>query len=247
MLKYEKDKEKAAFKEMSFQKKMEHIREYYTLPIVLGLVGLYIFGWALNHYVINPPKKATVNITFHSYEISQDEMEKLEKELPDVFPEYYDDRHEISTDQISTGIDMGAAGYDSASGTKLVAMIETKSIDLLVGDLSALGNDAFNAFLMPLTDVFTDEELARIKELGYVQEGADSPIVEVSEGELNEYGYETLKDPQPYLVDLSGNLTLRTIINGEATYVGFAANAPHLEEAKELFWYFLTGERASVG
>ena len=243
MLKYEKDKEKAAFKEMTFKQKVEHIREYYTLHIIIGLVVAYLLGWGLNHYIINPPKKPTVNVTFHSYEVSQDAMKELEAELPEVFPEYYSKKYEIQTDSIPTSYDMGEMGINAPSVTKLVANIESRSIDLMIGDMTCLGSDAYNSYLMPLYEVFTEEELAEIEKLGYVQEDADSPIIEISPGDINEYGYEYLLDPEPFLVDLSGNQALRTITNGEPTYVGFVANTKHLDEAKELFWYFLTGER----
>ena len=244
MLDYEKAKEKAAFKEMDLRHKREHIWEYYRLPIVLTIVGLFLLGWALNHYVINPPKKASVNLTFHSYIIDMDSFEQLEGPLKEAFPELYTDRTEIELISNTVGLDSsGNAEGEYASVMKMMAMITAKSVDLVIGDYDVLSADAYNSYLTPLNEVFTEEELKKIEELGYVQEGADSPIVWISEGGMNENGYAYLEDPEMFLVDISGNLAARTIICGEATYVGFAANTPHLEEAKEVFWYLLTGER----
>ena len=42
MLKYEKEKEKAAFKKMTFREKLTHINNYYRLPIVIGTIAKLI-------------------------------------------------------------------------------------------------------------------------------------------------------------------------------------------------------------
>lgn len=242
MLDYEKEKEKKAFKEMTWAQKREHIKEYYRMPILLGLVGLFILGWCLNHYVINPPKKPSVNITFHSIEIDGVAAVQLGKSLKEPFPELFDKKHEVEVITNQVGLDSMGNGEDEyASAMKMLAMMTAKSIDLVIGDSLAMQADAYNSYLMPLTDVFTEEELDRIRELGYVQEDADSCIIEVGPGDYDENGYPIQLDPQPFMVDISGNFNVRKIISGEPTYIGFAANAQHLEEAKKIFWYFLTG------
>ena len=244
MLDYEKEREKKAFKEMTLAQKWEHIKEYYRWYIILGIVVLFLVGWALNHYVINPPKKASVNITFHSIEIDGMKAIDLGKSLEEIFPEYLDSKHEIEIIDIQVGLDsMGYSEDEYASAMKMMAMMETKSIDLVIGDMTALSADAYNSYLMPLTEIFTEEELEKIKEYGYVQEDADSCIVEVSPGDYDDKGHPIRLDPQPYLIDISHNFEVRQIISGEATYVAFAVNSPRIEEAKALFWYLLTGER----
>ena len=244
MLDYEKEKEKKAFKEMTRAQKWEHIKEYYRMPILLGIVGLFLVGWALNHYVINPPKKPSVNITFHAIEVSADKAVSLEETLMEPFPEYYDSDHKIEVITNIVGLDsMGNAEEEYASAMKMMAMMETRSIDLVVGDMTAMTADAYNSYLMSLTDVFTEEELEKIRGLGYVQEDADSCIIEVAPGDYDDNGYEIRLDPQPFFVDISGNQELRECVYGVPVYIGFASNAQHLEEAKALFWYFLTGSK----
>ena len=244
MLDYEKEKEKKAFKEMTWRQRWEHIKEYYRWHIVLGLVALFLVGWALNHYVINPPKKASVNITFHSIEIDGMKAEALGESLQEVFPEFYDSDHEIEVIDVQVGLDsMGYSEDEYASAMKIMAMMETRSIDLVIGDMTALSGDAYNSYLMPLTEIFTEEELEKIKEYGYVQEDADSCIVEISPGDYDDRGNPIRLEAKPFLIDISGNFEIRQIISGEATYAAFAVNSTHIEEAKALFWYFLTGER----
>ena len=62
VLKYEKEKEKKAFKAMTFREKLTHIRNYYMLHIVATIIVIAIAAWALNYYVINPPKTASLSI-----------------------------------------------------------------------------------------------------------------------------------------------------------------------------------------
>ena len=242
MLDYEKAKEKAAFKEMNFKQKKEHIKEYYRLHIILGIVGIFLIGWALNHYIINPPKKASVNITFHSYLVDMDSFDPVEAELKEAFPELYTDRTHIEFIADSVGLD-NDADMEYASIMKIMAMIEAKSVDILVGGYDIMSSDAYQSYLMPLDEIFTEEELQKIEQYGYKQEGADSSIIYVAPGDINESGYEYQLEPRMFLVDISGNLGLRTIICGEPTYIGFCVNSPRIEQAKEVFWYLLTGER----
>ena len=45
MLKHEKEQEKAAFKQMTFKEKRQHIWEYYRMEIIWGVIGLIFVGW----------------------------------------------------------------------------------------------------------------------------------------------------------------------------------------------------------
>lgn len=240
MLKYEKEKEKAAFKDMSFKKKCEHIWEYYRLEIIWGTIGLLFIAWILNHYIINPPKDPSLNITFHSYEVDTHSLDPLEEQLREAFPEMYTSDTEIQLYTNSSGLDDQDTEY--ASVMKMMALMASESIDIVIGDYDEMAYDAYNSYLMPLDDVFTEEEMRQLEELAYVQEGAESGICSIRPGDIDTDGNEYLMEERPYFVDVSGNLTLRTIISGEATYIGISSNAVHLEEAKEVLWYLLTAE-----
>ncbi len=247
MLDYEKEKEKKAFRAMTWREKYEHIKEYYRMPIILGLVGIFMLGWILNHYIFNPPKKTSLNVTFHSFQVESDLAEDLKYQLNTVFPEFVDSRHEAEVLTLSVGLDLvGGGGYSEQSyavAMKLLALLETKDMDLIVGNPACMASNGFNAYLMPLNEVFTPEELEKIESLGYVQEDADSCIISFGQGEVGEDGYQYEGEPIPVAVDISGNEQLREIIYGEPVYIGFACTSQRLEEAKEVFWYFLTGER----
>ena len=244
MLKYEKDKEKQAFKEMTFKLKLAHIWEYYRLPIGICIVCAFFLGWCLNHYIINPPKNVSVNITIHTYVVDQDAVEEVEEELAaeESLSDLYTDTTEIELLTVMMGLDDTTSSYSEdayAAAMKMLTLMASNSIDLIVGDETALESDAYNGYLMSLYDVFTDEELELIEEMGYVQEDAESSIIWSQQAEMDDDLNEYLLDAEPYYIDISGNLSLRTSIAGEATYIGFCSTSPNLEEAKDVFWYLL--------
>lgn len=241
MLKYEKDKEKAAFKQMTGAEKRQHIWEYYRVEIICGCIGLLILCWIFNHYILNPPKKPSVNITINSLQVDNSKVDDLNDQLKEVFPEYYTKKTEIHINTNMSGISDPEQEY--AAMMKMIAMMAANELDVVIGDYTLMYTNAFNSYLAPLDDIFTEEELARIEELAYVQEDAESGIISVQPGDIDTDGNEYLMEERMYLVDISHNSMVRIIIAGEPTYIGISSNTQHMEEAKAIFWYLLTGEK----
>lgn len=240
MLKYEKEKEKAAFRKMSFREKRQHIWEYYRTEIIWGIIGLLCVCWLLNHYILNPPKDPSLNITFNSLQVDRDSFAPLEEQLKENFPELYTDREEIQIISVMSGVSDAEQEY--AATMKLLAMMAANEIDVFIGDYTLMYTSAYNSYMHPLDDIFTEEELALIEKEAYVQEDAESGIMIVEPGDIDTDGNEYRMEARPYFIDISGNLTLRTIIAGEPTYIGISSNTDNLEEAKAVLMYLLTAE-----
>jgi ABC-type glycerol-3-phosphate transport system substrate-binding protein len=204
------------------------------------VIGLFVVYWLLNHYVLNPPKDPSVNITINSLQIDTRGVEEWKTQLKEDFPQYYTDKTEIQVISNMSGLDDPEQEY--ASTMKMIAMMAANEVDIFVGDFTLMYTNAFNSYMMPLDDIFTEEELEQIEALAYVQEDAESGIIRIQPGDLDTDGNTYLMEERPYMIDVSHNTTLRSLIAGEPTYIGISSNTLHLEEAKELLWYFLTGE-----
>ena len=191
MLKYEKEKEKAAFKKMTFKEKAGHIVMYYRYHILIGIAVIAILAWALNHYIINPPKKSSLTLLFHTSVMDSDKVPDVQQALNEAFPE-----------------------------------------------------------LCTEDEVFTEEEMARLRELADQQVQVD----EDEDGEERESGIveaelvttdidtdeEIVSGPYPYLINISNNETIREIFYDQDIYVGVVVNATNVEAAKEMIWYLLS-------
>ena len=57
---------------MTFKEKAGHIVMYYRYHILIGIAVIAILAWALNHYIINPPKKSSLTLLFHTSVMDSD-------------------------------------------------------------------------------------------------------------------------------------------------------------------------------
>ena len=101
MLKREKETEKKSFKELAMKKKIEHIKEYYTIHIVSVIIGIIVIYSLLNIWVINPEKGSSVNITFVGQVVDYEKADQFKVELNEAFPEYTNKKETILIDKLS--------------------------------------------------------------------------------------------------------------------------------------------------
>lgn len=111
-------------------------------------------------------------------------------------------------------------------------------------------DDVASEYLKPLHEVFTEEEMARLRELADQQVQVD----EDEDGEERESGIveaelvttdidtdeEIVSGPYPYLINISNNETIREIFYDQDIYVGVVVNATNVEAVKEMIWYLLS-------
>ena len=161
MLKYEKEKEKKAFKAMTFREKMTHIRNYYMLHIVAIIIIIAIAAWALNYYVINPPKTASLSIiTMSDAGLNLDTTE-FQQLLNEQLPELCTERQEVQVQAMSMINDDYQTGYYNSQ--KLVALVASQSVDLLIGPLELMESYAGADYFYHLDEFFTEEELSTME------------------------------------------------------------------------------------
>ena len=249
MLKYEKEKEKAAFKKMTFKEKAGHIVMYYRYQILIGIAVIAILAWALNHYVINPPKKSSLTLLFHTSVMDSDKVPDVQAALNEAFPELCTEDKEVTVMTLATATG-GDPQIEYATVMKAMAMVSAKELDLIIADKETGLNDVASEYLKPLNEVFTEEEMARLRELADQQVQVDEDEDEeerepgIVEAELVTTDIETeekiVSGPYPYLINISNNETIREIFYGQDIYVGIVTNAANVEAAKDMIWHLLS-------
>ena len=249
LLKYEKEKEKAAFKKMTFKEKAGHIVMYYRYHIMIGIAVIAILAWALNHYVINPPKKSSLTLLFHTSIMDSDKVDDAQTALNEAFPELCTEDKEIQITTLATATG-GDPQVEYATVMKAMAMVSAKELDLIVADKETGLQAVASEYLRPLDEVFTEEEMVRLRELADQQvqvdgdEGEEEKEPGIVEAELVTTDIDTDEEirsgPYPFLINISNNETIREIFYGQDIYVGIVTNATNVEAAKEMIWYLLS-------
>lgn len=228
VLKYEKEKERKAFKAMTFREKLTHIRNYYTLHIVAVIIVIAIGAWALNYYVINPPKTASLSIiTMSDAGLNLDTTEfyqSINQELADLCT----DSQEIQIQAMSMRDDEYQTGYYNSQ--KLVALVAAKSVDIIIGPLDLLKSYASADYFYHLDEFFSEEEAARM----------DTVSCEVTE-ETDEVGRVTkASGPYPLLISIGTPEILQSQFGTQQElYIGIVGNAPNPESVKIFIEYLL--------
>lgn len=172
MLDYEKAYEKELFSKMTRKEKLEHILTYYKFPLILGVIGLFVIGWCLWHFVISPAPATGLEFCFFSKYNNANAAEALEAELNEIFSEPLDGAQAkvlYLTDFIG---DRENAAQEQAVAYKIMGEITAANMDIFVTQGDSIPAFATESYFMPLTDIFTEEELSEIRNALAAKAGA---------------------------------------------------------------------------
>lgn len=143
----------------------------------------------------------------------------------------------IERDSTITGVDcttisLGSsqtdpAGYMAAS-MQLTGLVAAGDLDAIFFDIEGAAASARNDTFYALSDLFTEEELAKMegKTIDYAQ--------------VDEEGNETQERTAEVGLDVSNEEELTQILRSEQVGLYIVGNAPHLEQAKTLFLSYVT-------
>lgn len=143
----------------------------------------------------------------------------------------------IERDSSITGVDcttisLGSsqtdpAGYMAAS-MQLTGLVAAGDLDAIFFDIEGAAASARNDTFYALSDLFTEEELAKMegKTIDYAQ--------------VDEEGNETQERTAEVGLDVSNEEELTQILRSEQVGLYIVGNAPHLEQAKTLFLSYVT-------
>lgn len=143
----------------------------------------------------------------------------------------------IERDSSITGVDcttisLGSsqtdpAGYMAAS-MQLTGLVAAGDLDAIFFDIEGAAASARNDTFYALSELFTEEELAKMegKTIDYAQ--------------VDEEGNETQERTAEVGLDVSNEEELTQILRSEQVGLYIVGNAPHLEQAKTLFLSYVT-------
>ncbi len=151
------------FKDLSFFQKIDHIWEYYRVPI-LGtiLFGFIIITWFYNAK-LRPHKELMAGVGILNYALPDFTEDSLAPEINERLGLTSTNR-EVRLEYFYT--DDQEAGSDIVA--KLGAMLLSGDVTILVMDKTLMEAYAYEDYLMDLSLVYTDEELASLEEQGLI-------------------------------------------------------------------------------
>ena len=165
------------FKQMPFNKKVEHIWQYYRVPIFLIVFFTVLVGWLINDIFINPAPRTYTGVAFYDNYVNNE----ITSGLRDSFTEKYVPEGENLQVKFSSYYDVESdptVAVDMAQ--KFEMLLYAKEIDIIVtGKNPKTEYDYFTQFakdglLAPLDVIYTKEELEQFEKdgiLAYCKDG----------------------------------------------------------------------------
>ena len=155
-------------KDMSFKGKLSYFWYYYKIHTI-AVILIIIFGVSFIHNIVTAKDYNFYGIMLNAPSLDGDAMEASFGEYAGLDMENYD----CFIDTLSTLSYQNQTQYDIATFQKLVALVQSKDLDVLVTDAPVFINFSFNGMMMDLRDVMTEEELARFEGQIYYLDNAE--------------------------------------------------------------------------
>ena len=143
-------------KDMTFKGKLDYFWYYYKTHTIAAILIL-IFGITFIHNIVTAKDYNFYGIMLNSSILDGDAMAESFGEYAALDMENY----ECFIDTLSTLSYQSQNQYDMATLQKLVALVQSKDLDVMVLDAQVFDNFSFNGMLADLRDVMSEEELAK--------------------------------------------------------------------------------------
>ena len=151
-----------SFKDLSFKKKLEHIWEYYKL-IILGVIFLiFVAGTIFYSLVINPRPDTYVGVAVYDQYLNQQQLEGLEEEMDTALALPKDKTVRFTTYYFDENDDL----FNVDMQQKFMTYLYTLETHLITAYRAAFENFVSSGYIAPLTDYYSEEELAALDEDG---------------------------------------------------------------------------------
>lgn len=159
-------------KDMSIKGKLGYFWDYYKIHTVAGLFVLFL--------VVSLIHDITTAKDYSFYGVMLNAGSMPSQELETAFAEYAgldENKFDCFIDTNSVMSMHNTSQYDMATSQKLMALTQTKDLDIAVFDSEVYNNYAYNEMFTDLRTIFTEQELAPYKEhlyyidYAYIREG----------------------------------------------------------------------------
>ena len=113
---------------LTTKEKLEHIWEYYKIQIGVVIFIIYVIGWGVNHYIVNPPRSTYFNVSFYGSFVPQDIRANLIEHTENTM-ELNIDRYEIQSLSFFFTDD---PQQRMAANTQFGVMLGAREFDILI-------------------------------------------------------------------------------------------------------------------
>lgn len=221
------------------RKKVQHILTYYKLLLLIICIFIYFIIYNIYGYLTH--KDVILNTALVNVVAGEDLTEQLESDFLDYLGvNISKNTMKLYTDLYLTDDELSAYHeYTYASRMKILALLEGKSLDVILMNREAFDAFSQNGYLYDLEQLFSETDPAlyeQIKsDLAYniviLEDNANDRILDQS------IPYNALTEEHPYGLDVSQTPLIRQSGFEENVYLGIAANSPRLETVSEYLKY----------
>lgn len=142
-------------KDMTFKEKLSYFWYYYKVHTIAAVL-IIIFGTSFIYNIVTAKDYNFYGIMLNSSTLDGEAMETSFGEYAGLDMENYD----CFIDTLSTLSYQSQNEYDMATFQKMVALVQSKDLDVMVLDAQVFYNFSFNGMMSDLRSVLSKEELA---------------------------------------------------------------------------------------
>ena len=239
----EKAARRAAFRNMSRKKKLEHVSAYYKWPILLGLIALFLLGSLVQKQLTK--KTPMLYLAFANVAAGEELKEALttrflnyigadnKKQEVYLYPDLY----------LSDDATVENHEYAYASRIKLMGAISAGKIDLLLMNREAYDLLSRKGYLMELSSsCFADESSLRDKLRTYLSVNEvvlSDNVLAYQLGEVDTHEMETVAAENA--IEVSDLPLFSRAGFSDSVYLGIIANSQRLATCIQYMEYLLLG------
>ena len=150
---------KEAFQKMNFKEKVVYLIQIYGVKALIFIGVAVLVLDLVGRATWNRPADKVVGIGIHSEAIDQDLVDTLKEDITAKYPSFVEDGREFYVYWFYSGYSQDQAEQKNSTAQKLAGATAAGQVDVMVGDIESLEQDAKARDLMPLTELFSQEEL----------------------------------------------------------------------------------------
>lgn len=221
------------------RKKVQHILAYYKFLLLVICIFIYFIAYNIYGYLTHK------DVILYTALVNVVAGDDLSKQLEGDFLDYLDvdtskNTMKLYTELYLTDDELSAYHeYTYASRMKILAILEGKSLDVVLMNQEAFDAFSQNGYLYDLEQLFSETDPAlyeQIKsDLAYniviLEDNSNDRILDKS------IPYSALTEEHPFGLDISQTPFIRQSGFEENVYLGIAANSPRLDAVSEYVKY----------
>jgi len=155
------------FKGLTMAEKIGYVRDYYTWHIIAGIIAIAIFGWSLNHYVLNPPPQTFLNVSFLGQFVPEDLRNNFEVNLSENILDDHVNYRIVVDNFFFAGND---PSFDMAMTQRMIAMVAAAQLDIFIiapDEIQGIHNQGFSTNLREVLNPVVFANLYEIEAIAF--------------------------------------------------------------------------------